>query len=108
MATGTRRNSKIKQYHYKEEIASGATGATLAIPVLEPGRTVTLRMIAGSSTGKFQTTTSSDEEVAADTADWDDWDPGDKTGTVTDVVIGTVTGIRGVSVSGKIKVEVIY
>ena len=108
MATGNRRNSYVKGYHYGETIATTETGATLLIPVLESGKTITCTLIAGAGTGKFQITTSTDAAVAAGTAVWQDWGLGVKTGTVSDVIIGPVTGIRGVSASGEIKIEVVY
>ncbi|MCD6321850.1 MAG: hypothetical protein J7L77_02375 [Clostridiales bacterium] len=98
----------IPGWHHKEIITNGATGNDVIIPPLPAGKNVTCTLIAeGTSTGKFQTTTSSDEDVKAGTATWQDWAKGDSAGTVTDVIVGQVIGVRGVSVSGEVKIEII-
>ena len=97
----------VPGWHHKETIAGGATGNDVIIPPLPAGKTVTCTLIAGANTGKFQITTSSDEDIKAGTATWQDWAKGDSTNTVTDVIIGQVTGIRGVSVSGEVKIEIV-
>ena len=108
MAEATKRESYLSGYHYAEIIATTETGATLAIPVLLAGKVITCTLIAGAGSGKFQITTSSDAVVKAGTATvWQYWAKVSRTGTVSDVLTGPVTAIRGVSVSGEIKIEVV-
>ena len=109
MATAnlTKRTSYLKGYHYTAVITTGATGDDLKIPVLEAGRQVTCTIIAGANTGRFETTTSPDAAVAAGTATWFPWSLGTQTGTVADAITSPVTGVRGVSVSGEITIEVV-
>lgn len=96
-----------KGYHYEETITTGATGDDVKIPALPLGEKITCTLVAGANTGKFQVTTSTDAKVAAGTATWQDWAKGVQTGTVSDVLAGPVTGIRGVSASGEISVEIL-
>lgn len=99
----------VSGYTYSEAIISGETGANIKIPPMGPNGThITCTLIAGANTGKFQFTTSSDTKVQADTANWIDWTEGDTTGSISIAVISQVTGIRGVSVSGNIIIEVVY
>lgn len=107
-AEATQRDYNFRGFHYAETIATTETGATVQIPTVQIWRQITVRLIAGANTGKIQTTTSSDAAVAAGTATWADWDYGTSTGTVTDVITGPVTGIRGVSVSGEVSIEIVY
>ncbi len=97
-----------KGYTHTEVIADGDTGDAVVIPPLANGKErITCTLIAGASTGKFQVTTSSDAKVTAGTATWQDWAKGAQTGTVSDVLVGPVTGVRGVSTSGEISIEVV-
>ena len=102
-----KRNFFFNGYHYTETIATGATGNTVIIPPFDSGKSITCTLIAGTSTGKFQITTSSDSAVTAGTATWQDWYEGNKTGTVSDAIISPVTAVRGVSVSGAIVIEIV-
>ncbi len=52
-------------------------------------------------------TTSSDTDVQADIAQWIDWTQGN-TGSLTMAIASPVTGIRGVSISGEIKIKIVY
>ena len=104
---GTERTYKnLRPMHHTETIADGENGATLQVPTT--GRPITCTLIAGANTGKIQITTSSDAAVAAGTCTWIDWDYGDTTGTQPDVLTGPVTGIRGVSISGEVSIEIVY
>lgn len=100
------RNEFFNSYEHSETIADGVNGETIAIPGLPPGKNIVCTIIAGSNTGKFQYSTSLDSEVEADTCEWHDWENGDTTGSFTDVLIANVSAIRGVSVSGEIKIEI--
>ena len=103
-----RRKAAAIGYEYAETIADGEDGDTIQIFPMGPGLAkVTCRIITGSNTGKFQFTTSLDADVLAGTAVWSDWAKGDITGTDWDVLLSQVTGLRGVSVSGEVKIEVI-
>ena len=100
------RSGSIPGYHYAETIATGATGDDVVIPPLAPGKEITCTIVAGSNTGYFEFTTDSDAAVATGTATWATWAEGTSTGTVSDVIGGTVTGLRGVSVSGEIRITI--
>jgi hypothetical protein len=101
------RSGAIPGYHYSETIATGATGDDVVIPPLAPGKEITCTIVAGANTGYFQTTTDSDTAVAAGTATWKTWALGTSTGTVVDVITGTVTGIRGVSAFGEVRITIV-
>lgn len=95
-------------YAYSETIASGVNGNTIIIPPKENKEdNITCRIIAGAGTGKFQFTTSKDSAVLAGTETWTDWPKGAVTGTDYDIVNGPITGLRGVSTSGEIVIEVV-
>ncbi len=88
---------------YEEYILSGENGEAVKIPPPGPGGlSLSAQVICASGTGKVQTTLDTAAKIDAETALWDDWEGGDVTGTVTDSLISSVTGIRGVSVSGAI------
>ena len=93
-------------YHHAEQLLTGVTSNPVIIPPLN-GQPVTCTMIAGANTGKFQFTTSTDAKVAAGTATWQDWPYGVVTGTVSDMLIGPVTAVRGVSSAGTINFEIV-
>jgi hypothetical protein len=95
-------------YNYTEEISDGSNGETLFInPIRNITGSVTCTLICGSNTGKVQFTTSSTDDISAETETWQDWPFGTITGTFTDSLLNPVTAIRGVSVSGDIKLEVV-
>lgn len=94
-------------YHYTESISTGATGSDIRIPVIPAGRTINIALIAGASTGKFQVSTSSDAAITAGTATWSDLTLSATTGTVRDEITAPITGLRGVSTSGAIVIEVV-
>jgi hypothetical protein len=101
------RDAYFVGFQHEETIADGETGNDIRIPPLPAGKVIAARLIAGAGTGKFQDTMSSDEDVTAGTAVWDDWYVGTQTGTVSEILRPNVTGIRGVSVSGEITVQVV-
>ena len=107
IAQMTKRDSYIPGWHHEETIGDGDTGNDIKIFPTPDDKRITCTIIAGANTGKFQVTTSTDAKVAAGTATWQDWNEGTSTGTVSDTLIGPVTGLRGVSVSGEIKIEVV-
>lgn len=96
-----------KGYHYEEVITTGATGSDVKIPAITNEKGVTCTLIAGANTGYFEVTTSTDAKVAAGAAVWQTWYQGSQTGTISDVLVGPVTGIRGVSSSGEITIEIV-
>jgi len=107
-ASMNRRESWRLGYEYSETIADGATGDSLIVtPISAKNNRITCCVIAGAGSGKIQTTISSDAKITAGTATWIDWYKGNVSGTDCDVIIGPVSGIRGVSVSGEIKIEVL-
>jgi hypothetical protein len=96
-------------YHYEETIATGVTSDAIVIPPLKVGsKRVTCTIHAGANTGKFEFTTSSDAKITAGTAVWQDWNLGVVTGSNSDSLVGQVTGLRGVSSAGEIKIEIVY
>lgn len=56
---------------------------------------------------KVQHTISTPDEIDAGTAEWIDWDKGRVRVNSSDTIIGTVTAIRAVAISGSVKMEVI-
>jgi hypothetical protein len=94
-------------FEYTETIADGADGDTVLLPGISDTKRVTCTIIAGANTGKFQFTTSSDAAVLAGTCTWIDWPKEDITGTDYDLLLGPVTAVRGVSVSGEINIEIV-
>lgn len=105
--TLTVREGRYNGYTHTETLADGITSAAIPIPPLLPGARITCTVIAGSNTAKIQYSTSSDADVAADTATWIDWPGGNKTGTYSDTILAPITAIRGVSVSGEITFEIV-
>lgn len=93
-------------YEHREQLLTGITSVPVIIPPLN-GQPVSVTMVAGSNTGNIQFTTSTDALVAAGTAAWQDWPNGVVTGTESDVLLGPVTAVRGVSVAGTINFEII-
>jgi hypothetical protein len=98
--------SGTKGHSYQETIATGTNGDSVIVHPLN-GKPLTCTLIAGAGTGKIQFTTSSEAAVIAGTATWQDWE-GVTTGTGSDVLIGAVTAVRGVSTSGEVKIELVY
>jgi len=103
----TTRIGVLPGYYYTGTITTGATGDSLVIPPLPAGRNITCKVLCNSSSGYFQTTTSSDAAVAAGTATWKTWVLGTVSATTDDIIGSAVTGIRGVSVSGEITIEIV-
>lgn len=94
-------------YCYAESIGTGATGKDIRIPPLPAGKTIHIALIAGANTGKFQVSSSSDAAITAGTATWSDLTLAAATGTVRDEITASITGLRGVSTSGAIVIEVV-
>jgi hypothetical protein len=104
----TKRVAARLGYEYAETIADGQNGDTIKVLPLGPENCVaTCRVIAGAGSGKLQFSTSPDADVLDGTAIWSDWAKGAVTGTDWDVLRGQVTALRGVSVSGEIKIEIL-
>lgn len=104
----TPRDGRYHGFEHTEVVADGITSEELHIPPLGvSGGVVAVTLVAGANTGKIQYTTSTDDQVAADTAVWQDWALGVQTGTVTDTIVAPVNSIRCVSVSGEISYEVL-
>lgn len=104
-----RRESQTIGYYHKETVADGQTGDDVHVkPIGRGGARITCLIMPGSGSGKFQFSTSPDAEVVAGTAIWHDWDLGVVTDTAWDALISAVTGLRGVSVSGEIVIEIVY
>ena len=93
-------------YYHAETLADGITSDPVIIPGLN-GLPVTCTIIIVGTSGKVEFTTSSDAEVAAATAVWQDWAGGTVTANTSDALIGPVTAVRGVSVSGEVKFQVV-
>lgn len=107
MVNMTPRDGRYNGYTHKETLATGVTSDPIVIPPLPAGAQVRCTVIAGAGTAKIQDTTSPDADVAADTAVWQDWSAGNKTGTYSDVLLRPGTAVRGVSVSGEIAFEIV-
>ena len=94
-------------YEYTETISTGQIGNTIKITPITTKTGISCSLIAGTGYGKIQTTISPDAQVAAGNANWVDWPKGSVTGTEGDIIIGQVSGIRGISISGEIVLEVL-
>lgn len=104
----TKRESWREGYEYAETIADGENGDTVHLTPFGLNKTrLSCKVITGANTGKFQFTTSPDASVIAGTAVWSDWPKGEIIGTDWDVLTAPATGVRGVSVSGEVKIEVV-
>ena len=96
-------------YYYEETIATGATGDNIIIPILPANKAIGITLIAGANTGKFQATRSWDntDNTLPSDATWFDLELEADTGTVANAILDPITGLRGVSTSGEIKIEVV-
>jgi len=103
----TRRPFAKDGWHYTAAIGTGATGSDIRIPSLPAGKSISIALIAGANTGKFQVSTSSESAITAGTATWSDLTLSAATGTVRDEITAPITGLRGVSTSGAIVIEVV-
>ncbi len=104
----TKRDSAVTGCKYTEVVASGETGDDVHVYPLGAGSSgVGCVVIAGAGTGKMEWTESDDDDVTAGTATWHDWPKGTNTGTVWDTV-KKASGLRGVSVSGEVTIELLY
>lgn len=100
------RNEFFQSYEHAEAIADGATGETIIIPGMPVGKNITVTIIAGANSGGYEYSTSLDSEVEDGTCIWIPGDMGTITGTESEVIVGSVSALRGVSVSGEIKIEI--
>ena len=97
----------IRSAEYTETISDGENGESIYVhPVNSPGG-ITCTVISSGNTGKIQTSTSPKSAISGGTATWSDWAEGDVTTITSDVIEGPVTGIRGVSISGEISIEIV-
>ncbi|MCP5006921.1 MAG: hypothetical protein GY941_23685 [Planctomycetes bacterium] len=104
-----KRASAVTGYQYTEVIASGKKGNDIRVfPMGLDGTRITCLIMAGAGSGYFEFTTSSDAEVVAQTAQYHMWPEGDNTGTTWDTLTSQVTGLRGVSSSGEVTIEITY
>lgn len=94
-------------YEYSETIPDGGIGETVEVPGIPNESTVSCIVIAGAGIGKIQFTLSPIKDAYLGLATWSDWPRGDITGTDHDTLIGPVTAVRGVSISGEIRIEVV-
>jgi len=101
------RDYAVPGRHHKEIVASGLTGDTVVITPTKKERIVCTLIPETLASGYFEFTTSSDADVVAGTATWQKWASGTVSTTTTDAVIGTVTGLRIVSVSGSVTGEIL-
>ena len=97
----------VKGYVYSEVIASGNGEAIIVSPVHNASGRVTCTIVSSGNTGKVQSTTSTVAKVKAGTATCSDWAKGNVTGTTSDALVGPVTAVRGVSVTGEITFELV-
>lgn len=84
-------------------IPSGQTGS----PIYTQRWPCTITLVCSGSSGKVQYTTSSAVAVVAGTATWQDWSRGVISATASDIPEGPITGVRGVSSSGTVTLEVV-
>ena len=94
-------------YVHQETIASGQNGETLIAHPFPATASITCTVITSGNTGKFQFSTSPKADIEAGTATWQDWAKGNVTATTSDALTSPVTAVRGVSVTGEIKIEVV-
>ena len=78
-----------------------------AIHILEGASPITIGLHPLSS-GKVQYTISAKTAIIADTANWVDWDAGSISESTIQVALGSITGVRGVAVSGDATLEIVY
>jgi len=94
-----------KAWEYTEEIAAGQNGKWLEFPNGCRGAMVEIE-IAGSGEGYVEATGQLlNERVRAGSATGKPWDQGTVSGTTQDYVV-PVTAIRGVNISGTIRLNV--
>lgn len=87
-----------------------ATGETeiIVIPPLDSGHKISVTAIPGSNTALVQHSTSSNADVLADTATWQDWLHGSVMDTKNGVVISPITGLKFSATGGSCEFEVVY
>lgn len=102
--------SKKRQYAYSEVIPSGQNGQTIQLfPRYKSWKPIRTTLHAGSNTGKFQASTSWDNETYSlpTVIKWFDVPLESNTGTVPDAIVDPITALRGASISGEIEIEVV-
>lgn len=105
----TKRTGNVIGYEYAETIADGLTGDDVHIYATGlDGSKIVCTLITGAGTGRVEFTTSLDSAIVAETAVWQPWDLGDVTGTYSDDVSSKIKGLRAVSVSGEVTIEISY
>jgi hypothetical protein len=94
-------------YGFWRASASVASGATSDYIRVNYNNSKTTVAVYPSNRARAQYTIDSPEEIVAATAVWIDWPLGNITSARTDTLLGVVTGIRLVSVSGTASMEVL-
>jgi hypothetical protein len=98
----------MQGFEYRAAILTGADGLSVKVPPMGVGVVAAqFKIICSTSSGKFQTTTSTIADIDAASADWDDWDSGVVSATTSITFTGKMTAFRGVSDAGTILIEVI-
>jgi hypothetical protein len=92
-----------KAFEYEETISSPGNGEWVEFPNGVNGAAVELEIATGE--GRVEATLDSLSEVQAGTANGIAWDFGNVTGTTQDWVV-PVTALRGVNISGIVKIKV--
>lgn len=102
-------NDSIVGYEYEATILDGAVGDVLPVGPLPSGHVINITLSAGINTGKFQATSAPYNKVLTSTVpaeDWFDVTLTSTTGTVSDAIVVPISGLRGVSLAGTIKIQV--
>lgn len=94
MGTWVSRTGPFPGYTRKESVTAGSP-ATVVISHTPAGRDITVTAIpGGGGTANVQFSTSSDAEVAAATATWQDWPSGAVSSTTSDRVLSQITALK--------------
>lgn len=88
-------------------VADGET-EIVSIPPLDSAHRISVTAIPGSNTALVQYTTSSDADVIADTATWQNWIYGSVSATTNGVVIAPITGLKLGATGGECNFEIVY
>ena len=91
---------------YKQSVLTGVTGESIKIAPKISKVTVSL-LPSGGASGKVQFTTSTYKEIDEGTATWFDWPKGVISVNTYDGINFPITGLRPVSSSGTLVMEVV-
>lgn len=103
-------NLQMSEWAIKDIIGNGLTGKGIIIP---PACSVGVNLIVSTSSGKIQYSRSPRKDIFLDNADggtranWIDWEDGTVSASTGRTSIASISGVRGISTSGTIIVEVI-